>query len=178
MIVLHRDTAHEKVYRRLDGDTLLGDIDPTVFFAQLVHLGQPLHDFLFPEEGDIQINLLSGCLDTARHDITGHKVAALAVFVFHKIDAAAVFFYIQPAALSPDRLGDQHHLLRGLDGGGVILDKLEVLELYTLYQELAGDIAVALGRAGGLAEQRVLSAGRDNDAVRCDRLGLSCRFVI
>ena len=133
---------------------------------------------LLAEEGDIQIDLFSGFLDTARHDIAGHEVAMLTVFVLHEIDAPTVFFYIEPAALSPDRLRDQHPLLRGLDGRGMVLDELEVFQLHTLRQELAGNIAVALGGTCRLTEQRVLSACRDDDAVRCDRLGLSCRFII
>ena len=99
-----------------------------------------------------------GIVYTFGNDVAGHKISALTVFFFHEIYLALIFNIVKSSSLTASRLGNQHTLLRSFDCSGMILNKFQIFKTSALLVKLGGNVAVALHRARGFAEQNVLSA--------------------
>ena len=119
-----------------------------------------------------------GIVNAFGNNVPGHQIAPLAVEIFHKIDSAAIFHIVKSSTFTPGSFADKHSLLGRFNGGGVVLNKLQIFQLCALLIELGGNIAVTLGRACRLAEQKILTACCDHHSIGIDRFHFEGFLVV
>ncbi len=172
------DAAHRVVRGRGDLDGFARDVEHLQIEERLVDPGEPVHDRLAGQVGDVEpdpaVGGAAAFLDLGvggeGHAVTGGQFHPLRVVAAHVPLAEGV---AQDAALAAGRLADEGAggVLRFDDAGGVELDQFGVAQAGPgLDRQAEGVACVLVPPRRGAPPDAGVPAGREDDGVRVDEV--------